>query len=47
MFKMKTTLNESAFESIKLKKEEGKFTLDFLIQSNKTSILSVFKGKII
>ncbi|EHD5972226.1 hypothetical protein JQ010_001264 [Campylobacter jejuni] len=41
--------NESAFESIELKKkeEEGKFTLDFLIESNKTSVLSVFKGKII
>ncbi len=39
--------NESAFESIELKKEEEKFTLDFLIESNKTSVLSVFKGKII
>lgn len=39
--------NESAFESIELKEEEEKFTLDFLIESNKTSVLSVFKGKII
>ncbi|XAU20252.1 hypothetical protein WHP46_10005 [Campylobacter jejuni] len=40
--------NESAFESIELKKkEEGKFTLDFLIESDKTSVLSVFKGKMI
>lgn len=41
--------NESAFESIELKEEEEekKFTLDFLIKSNKTSVLSVFKGKII
>ncbi len=38
--------NESIFDSIKLReKEEGKFTLDFLIESDKTSVLSVFKGK--
>ncbi|EAH8231670.1 hypothetical protein DCO15_08340 [Campylobacter coli] len=43
---LKSVIN--TFESIELKKEEEeKFTLDFLIESNKTSVLSVFKGKII
>lgn len=43
---LKSVIN--TFESIELKEEEEeKFTLDFLIESNKTSVLSVFKGKII